>query len=397
MLVILTSHPIQYQAPLWRALAHDGRVPFEVWFLTDHAVKPTHDREFGKSFAWDSNLLDGYSYRFLPVRIGWQMDRFRGIHVSESWSKLFKEHGVTRLWVEGWRFSENWAAVCAARRAGVEVWMRGETNDLLHRSASLRETIRRFLLRQLFSRIHRFLCIGSANRRFYQSFGISSERLESAPYCVENRRFAEKAVDLRSRRLQIRRDWGIPDDKFCVLFCGKFIAKKRPMDLIAALGQLDGKRFHALFVGSGELESEMLAKIDPIYLHGKLRKVEEGPRPKASFAGFLNQSAIVEAYVAADCLVLASDFGETWGLVANEAMAAGLPCIASDQCGCAEDLVHPIFPEGIFKTGNFSQLAAAIQNLEKHPVPGEAIRSLIDRFSIRETVNTVATLSGSWP
>jgi glycosyltransferase involved in cell wall biosynthesis len=60
--------------------------------------------------------------------------------------------------------------------------------------------------------------------------------------------------------------------------------------------------------------------------------------PNASFAGFLNQTEISKAYVAADVLVLPSDYSETWGLVVNEAMASGLPCIISDRCGCAPDL-----------------------------------------------------------
>ncbi len=196
MLAILTSHPIQYQAPLWRALAESGMISFEVWFLTDHAVKPTHDREFGKVFAWDRDLLEGYPHRFLPIRPGWRMDRFRGIQVTKSWAKLFKERGVTRLWVEGWRFSENWAAIYAARRAGIPVWLRGETNDLRTRHG-IREVGRRFLLGSLFRRVDRYLCIGSANRRFYRSFQIEENRLLKAPYCVDNRWCSSQAAAIR--------------------------------------------------------------------------------------------------------------------------------------------------------------------------------------------------------
>jgi hypothetical protein len=47
--------------------------------------------------------------------------------------------------------------------------------------------------------------------------------------------------------------------------------------------------------------------------------------------------------VAADCLVLPSDHGETWGLLVNEALASGLPCLVSDACGCAEDLLGEEF------------------------------------------------------
>jgi hypothetical protein len=98
------------------------------------------------------------------------------------------------------------------------------------------------------------------------------------------------------------------------LFCGKFIPKKRPLDLVGAAKLL-------------------------------LRDA----------AGFLNQTEISRAYVAADCLVLPSDYRETWGLVVNEAMASGLPCIISDQCGCAEDLGSLGMNE-VFSCGNISEL-----------------------------------------
>ena len=75
MLVVITTHPIQYQVPLWQALARDGRVPFEVWYLTHHAVGESMDRDFGKSFAWDIDLLAGYPHRRLPVARGAKIGR----------------------------------------------------------------------------------------------------------------------------------------------------------------------------------------------------------------------------------------------------------------------------------------------------------------------------------
>ena len=65
MLAILTTHPIQYQVPIWQALAKDGRVPFEVWYLTDFGMQPSLDREFGKIFSWDIDMLSGYPHRFI--------------------------------------------------------------------------------------------------------------------------------------------------------------------------------------------------------------------------------------------------------------------------------------------------------------------------------------------
>jgi glycosyltransferase involved in cell wall biosynthesis len=425
MLVILTSHPIQYQAPVWRALADVGSISFEVWFLTDHAVKATYDREFGQSFAWDRNLLEGYKYRFLPIRPGWRMDRFRGITVINSWSKLFKEHGVTRLWVQGWRFSEDWAAVFAARRAGIEIWMRAESNDLQPRFGA-KAIARRFLLKQLFARVDKFFYIGTANRRFYKSFGVDDARLLPAPYCVDNQWFADKSASIRKNRVEIRKEWGIPEDAFCLLFCGKFVRKKRPMDLVNAVRRHMekplGRKLHLLFVGSGSLGVELRAACQVVFDAGSPdlqaftaakpvsdKKTVKNPstmaRPKvtpdqlpaATFAGFLNQSEIIKAYVAADCLVLPSDTGETWGLVVNEAMASGLPSIVSEACGCAED-INNIPHCSNYPLANVEILASNIRKLASEMVNGATLTEAVSsRFSIQQTVDSVlngAQISG---
>ncbi len=59
-----------------------------------------------------------------------------------------------------------------------------------------------------------------------------------------------------------------------------------------------------------------------------------------TIAGFVNQQELPSWYAAADTLVLPSDSRETWGLVVNEAMAAGLPVVVSDAAGCSLDLVR---------------------------------------------------------
>ncbi len=65
----------------------------------------------------------------------------------------------------------------------------------------------------------------------------------------------------------------------------------------------------------------------------------------------------MRAYVAADCLVLPSDAGETWGLVVNEAMCCGLPAIVGDQVGCGPDLVEEGVTGAVYPTGDVDALA----------------------------------------
>src|SRR4029453_5543898 len=101
MLAILPTHPIQYQVPLWQALAKDGRVPFEVWYLTDHGVRVSHDKEFNTAFAWDLEMLDGYPYRFLSKVHDATPTSFWKCRLEESLSARLRTSGVTALWVQG--------------------------------------------------------------------------------------------------------------------------------------------------------------------------------------------------------------------------------------------------------------------------------------------------------
>jgi glycosyltransferase involved in cell wall biosynthesis len=365
MLIIFSTHPIQYQVPLWRALAREGTVPFEVWYFTRHGVEVAPDPGFRKSFAWDLDMLAGYPHRFLAPIKGATPNSFWKCRTCESLAHGMRLAGAKAIWVQGWQVAGYWQAVWAAKNIGAEVWLRGESNDL-GPTPSWKQLLKNIVLGQLFKRVDRFLYIGKANRRLYEKFGVAADRLYRAPYAVDNERFASQASAIRNRRSEIRGQWGISKDAFCVLFCGKFIPKKHPMDLIAAAQLLitNGElpNIHLLFVGSGELCGQLRASCDVVF------DQENSPtslaKPRATFAGFLNQTEISKAYAAADCLVLPSDYGETWGLVVNEAMASGTPCIISDQCGCAEDLGR-VSGNVIFRCGDLRQLAERLKEFNR--------------------------------
>jgi len=393
MLAILTTHPIQYQVPLWQALAKDGTVPFEVWYLSDHGTRPSHDQQFGKSFAWDLDMLAGYPYRFLRVNKQPQLNRFDKLRLDESLVKLFKEKGVSALWIQGWQVLAYWQAVWQAHQAGIPVFLRGESNDLPPTPLG-KKLIKRLVLSQLFHRIDYFLYIGKANRRLYESYGIRPEQLYPAPYCVDNQRFAQQADALRSQRQAIRESWHIPENAFCVLFAGKFIPKKRPLDLIAAVQDARIKTLnrpvHLLFVGSGELGNKLRSACRVVFdAESKSVSSQDNSLPTASFAGFLNQTEISQAYVAADCLVLPSDYGETWGLVVNEALASGLPSVVSDACGCSEDLISTINSHFCFNMGKPTTLASSLLSVINQSYSHTDLQSQLSNFSISTSVDTI--------
>src|ERR1700720_879900 len=110
MLVILTTHPIQYQVPLWQALARDGRVPFEVWYLTKFGTQPSPDQEFGKTFAWDIEMLSGYPYRFLDTAEGATPTTFWKCRIRERLRDRLRAVGATVVWIQGWQVAGYWQA-----------------------------------------------------------------------------------------------------------------------------------------------------------------------------------------------------------------------------------------------------------------------------------------------
>jgi glycosyltransferase involved in cell wall biosynthesis len=139
--------------------------------------------------------------------------------------------------------------------------------------------------------------------------------------------FVNETRRLGPQRTTIRREWDLDEMSVVFLFVGKFIENKRPMDFVRAVGEakLKDARVEGLMVGDGPLRAA---------IEGSVRQ----ERLPIRFAGFLNQSQIARAYVAADALLLPSN-GETWGLVVNEAMACGVPCFVSDKVGCAPDMI----------------------------------------------------------
>jgi glycosyltransferase involved in cell wall biosynthesis len=149
-----------------------------------------------------------------------------------------------------------------------------------------------------------------------------------------------------------------------------------------------------LFVGSGILGAELRQACSVVFdaEGGRTVAYVENNKPVASFVSFLNQSDIVRAYVAADLLVLPSDSGETWGLVANEAMACGTPAVVSNQCGCAEDLVAPLDQRFVFQCGKVDELARAIRYATEVDLLPDGVQAAVQTHHLRHTVNSVRTL-----
>ena len=280
------------------------------------------------------------------------------------------------------------------------VWLRAESN-LRSGAQGFRQRLKAPLFWWLFSHVDRFLCIGTANRAFYLARGVPKDKLADAPYCIDNARFADAAARAQRNRVQLRTEWRVPPDAVCILFVGKLIHKKRPLDLIAACQLAKARRpdlsFHLLFVGTGELAEQVRANCQVVWDADRPNfgpSAQNPDAPSASFLGFVNQSRLPEAYAAGDCLALPSEATETWGLVVNEAMASGIPTLVSDAVGCADDLVRPIDPQLVFPLGDIEAQAGALIRMADARPSAAALARIIKQFDPVRTVETVERLWG---
>jgi glycosyltransferase involved in cell wall biosynthesis len=325
-LAIVASHPIQYHAPWFRALARV--VDLRVFYAHRQDGRGQAAAGFGQEFDWDVPLLDGYEYEWLPnVATTPDVDVFAGCDTPAIAERLATGRFDACL-VSGWYLKSYVQAMRTSLAMKLPLLMRGDSHLLTPRPWLV--AIAKYLpYRWMLRRITAHLYVGRANREYLEHYGVRRRQLFFAPHFVENDRFAATAEEARRNGLQqaIRGECGVAADTTMFVFAGKLIEKKRPADFIEAVAQVQasGEPVHGLIVGSGPLE---------FALRTRARQL----RAPITFAGFKNQTAIPAYYAAGDCLILPSDGRETWGLVANEAMACGLPIITSHLVGCARDL-----------------------------------------------------------
>lgn len=378
-LAALVSHPIQYQAPLFRALAKMPEIDLEVLFCSQAGVQSHYDSGFGVRVRWDVPLLDGYAYQFLPnVSPRPTAGSPFGL-INPQLYRRISDGRFDVLWVHGWSLVSHWLAIASAFRHRIPLLLRGETSGL-EAVGPHKSLLRRALLRPLFRKMGAALAIGTHNAEFYRRHGVGADRIFPAPYSVDNERFRAQAKELLPQKRKLRREAGIDENLPAILFCGKLQAYKRPLDLLAAYAMLQAEhRTSLIFVGDGVLRKPL----EQFAVQHGLADVH--------FTGFKNQSELPAYYAMSDVLVLPSGF-ERWGLVVNEAMCFGLPIVVSDRVGCAADLVREERNGYTFPAGDVAQLAdrlSRVLNPDTARSFGSASLALISKWGIPDTAEGI--------
>ena len=278
-IALLTEIPAPYRIPLFNALADTDGVDLRVLFLAEHDPRrqyPVYEEEF----RFDRRVLSGAG----------AVARGRWVMFSRGTAHELERFDPDIVLLGGWNQPAFfWTGLRWARRRGrpVVLWVESTLHD--ERSGSI---VLERLKRRAVGAASGFLVPGRAALEYVESLGVSPERIVVAPNAVDLSIFS---VDVERRER----------DGCTFLYVGRLAAEKGIDVLLDAFDDVPGE---LLIAGSGPAEAELRSRTN-----GRVR-----------FLGQLSREELPQLYAGADCFVLPSR-SEPWGMVLNEAAAAGLP------------------------------------------------------------------------
>jgi len=258
-----------------------------------------------------------------------------------------------------------------ARLRGVPVFLESDTQAPFN-EARARKVAKRLAYPLLFRLPRMFFPGGSRQAAYLQGFGVPERRIRTVNMTVDVDAIAAFANNFdQDRRDEWRSSLGLPRNATVFLFVGRLEAHKGISYLLDQFGQIaeEFPSARMVLVGDGSMRSDVRTVADAC--------------PWLRAPGRLKGNDLLSAYCSSDVLVLPSAF-EPWGLVVNEAMAAGLPAIISDRVGCGADLV-------------VGRDTGVIYDFSKRGALGEAMRQfLVDTESLRRMGCNARSLISGW-
>ena len=387
-LAYVVSHPIQYQAELLRRVAADPQIDLTVVFCSDFSIRSYTDAGFGGlAIQWDVPLTSGYRYRVLPR---WRdtTDPQPLRPISRGLLRYLRSgpdgRGFHVVWVHGYDSVNSLHAIVAARLLGLPVLLRAESWLRDRARSAWKLLAKKVFFRTLKSFVSAVLPIGTYNAEYWRHYLGNDMPQFLMPYAVDNGFFAYRTQAAAESREELLAQLEIPDGAPIILFAGKLQERKHADHLLEAFLRLSANGSHGqapflVFVGEGEQRAALE------------QRLRESGCSTVRFAGFRNQSELPGFFDLASVFVLPSRH-EPWGVIVNEAMAAGLPVIVSDDVGCAPDLVRNRENGFVYPVGNIGALTEALSSVLAPGVAermGQRSSEIIARWSYAEDVEAL--------
>ena len=338
-LAVVTTHPIQYYAPVFELITKRGIIDLKVYYSREQ-VEDKLDPGFQRKVKWDIALTEGYDHTFIE---GDHEDDYK------TFIGRIEEYEPDAILVYGW--NPKWHFKIMRHFKGqIPVWFRGDST-LLDERPGIRRIARRLALKYIYRYIDKAFYVGSNNRAYFVKHGVPDRKLVFAPHAIENERFfSNDEIDYEKLAQEWKVELNVKANRVTVIFVGKFEPKKAVVFLVKSIQRFNEERnvpVNLILCGDGPLRDEIEILI--------------GDDNNINIIGFQNQSKMPIVYRLGDLVCLPSSGpNETWGLAVNEALASGRMVLVSSKVGCAKDLVHD--DNGyIFKSNDYLDLKRVLE------------------------------------
>lgn len=338
---IVTEIIAPYRLPVFNSLARNVSVNPHIIFLSKTDPSLRQWRIYSDEIQFSFDVLPNWrrrvgKYNFL---LNWGLD-----HLLET---ILPDTVICG----GYNYFASWQAArwCKNRRIPFVLWSESTAWDERREHEPVE-----FLKRRFLRKCRAFVVPGHSAFQYLASFGVPERMIVTAPNAVDNGLFAQRALLARSNAAQYRARYELPQRFF--LYCGRLTKSKGVVDALNAYASLAPdlrSEISLVFAGSGDARDD---------LQRRARSIFPG---RVQFAGFVHREDLPAFYALADMLIFPTH-SDPWGLVVNEAMACGVPIIATSVAGCAADLVENGQNGFVVEAGAVDQISAAMDLLARN-------------------------------
>lgn len=298
-IVMVTNIPAPYRIPIYQRLSEQlGEERFQVIFCAD--------RENNRQ--WSTQPAQFPHTVLQPKFIAWNG---RYIHFNLDTFAVLRQLKPDVVITTGYNPTHLLAFAYAWLNNKIHIPQTDGTLDSEKNLSCLHRWVRRWVFR--YSRA--FIGASAGSLALYRHYGIAATDCFQSHLCVDNRCFSDQ--------IQRRRQYDL-------MFSGRFEPVKNPLfalDVAAGVAKRLRRRVSMLLLGSG-----------PLLEQARQHALSLSEHVDAHFPGFIQQAELPEQYGQAKVFLFPSSW-DPWGVVANEAAAAGQAIIVSPHAGVAGDLV----------------------------------------------------------
>ena len=332
---ILLSEMLQpYRIPLFNLLAERDDLEFK--------VLPLSTKEANRQWEVDLEAVR-FDYEVLPSKDFYIRPLDWGLHLNRGVIQALEQFKPDVICGTGYVSPAYITAQRYAREqgCGYVLWT-GSTE----KSSRIGKGPLRWLKRRFVGRSDSALAYGSAAKKLLVNLGANPERIVAGYNTVDidvAARITEEA-SIESNYLSWREKY----PKRNILFIGQIIARKGLDSLIRAFARAAQPDLGLIIVGDGALRNSIESQYENV--------------PNLFWEGYVQSHDMGRYFAASDVLAMPSEI-EVWGLVVNEAMAAGLPVIATTCSGAAEDLIVNGDNGYAYESGDEDRLADLLKSV----------------------------------